>query len=80
MCAFFQHVVQKYILEPQGDRAGFACLRSLSHGLAVKMGAKADHIFVKSEYKLVRINLADILYIESLRDYIAIHTSDKQKL
>ncbi|RYD83715.1 MAG: response regulator transcription factor [Sphingobacteriales bacterium] len=45
-----------------------------------KASAKADHIFIKSEYKLVRVNLADILYIESLRDYIAIHTSDKQKI
>lgn len=41
---------------------------------------KADHIFIKSEYRLIRINLADILYIESLRDYIAIHTVDKQKI
>lgn len=32
-----------------------------------------DHIFVKSEYKIVRINLGDIFYFESLRDYVAIH-------
>jgi two-component system, LytTR family, response regulator len=42
--------------------------------------AKPDHIFVKSEYKLVRVNLADVLYIESLRDYIAIYTTGKQKI
>lgn len=42
--------------------------------------AKPDHIFIKSEYKLVRVNLADVLYIESLRDYIAIYTTDKQKI
>lgn len=41
---------------------------------------KPDHIFVKSEYKLVRVNLADVLYIESLRDYIAIYTTGKQKI
>mgnify|MGYP001554486169 CR=1 FL=1 len=40
---------------------------------------KPEHIFVKSEYKRVRVNLADILYIESLRDDIAIYTTGKQK-
>jgi DNA-binding LytR/AlgR family response regulator len=33
----------------------------------------ADHLFVKSEYKLVRIDLSDIKYIESQHEYIKIH-------
>jgi len=33
------------------------------------------YIFVKSEYRVQKIDLADILYIEALRDYIAIHTA-----
>ncbi len=33
----------------------------------------ADHLFVKSEYKLVRIELADIKYIEGQHEYIKIH-------
>lgn len=41
---------------------------------------KPDYIFIKSEYKLIRVNLTDILYIESLRDYIAIYTTGKQKI
>lgn len=32
-------------------------------------------IFVKTEYKIQKIDLADILYFEGLRDYVAIHTS-----
>ncbi|HEX9511565.1 MAG TPA: LytTR family DNA-binding domain-containing protein [Puia sp.] len=35
----------------------------------------ADHIFIKTEYRIQKVNLADILYIEALRDYIAIHTA-----
>lgn len=31
-------------------------------------------IFVKSEYKLLQINLDDIRYIEGLKDYVKIHT------
>jgi DNA-binding LytR/AlgR family response regulator len=33
-----------------------------------------DCLFVKSEYKIVRINLADIKYIESMREYVRIFT------
>lgn len=33
----------------------------------------ADHLFVKSEYKLIRIVLDDIKYIESQHEYIKIH-------
>ncbi len=39
-----------------------------------------DFIFVKSEYKLVKIMLNDILYIESLRDYIAFYTTKNEKI
>ncbi|WP_276479800.1 LytR/AlgR family response regulator transcription factor [Paraflavitalea pollutisoli] len=34
----------------------------------------AGYIFVKTEYKIQKIDLADILYMEGLRDYVAIHT------
>lgn len=39
-----------------------------------------DFFFVKSEYKLVRFDFADVLYLESLRDYVAIHTIDGRKV
>ncbi|MBQ9237396.1 MAG: response regulator transcription factor [Prevotella sp.] len=32
-------------------------------------------IYVKSDYKLVRIFLSDILYVEGLKDYVKIHLS-----
>ncbi len=33
----------------------------------------ANHLFVKSDYKLIRIELTDIKYIESQHEYIKIH-------
>lgn len=37
-----------------------------------------DHLFVKSEYKLMRIELSDIKFIESMHEYVRIHLiSDK---
>ena len=41
---------------------------------------KADRfIFVKSEYKLVRINLDDVLYIEGVKDYVKIYFDNGDK-
>ncbi|HVI45029.1 MAG TPA: LytTR family DNA-binding domain-containing protein [Chitinophaga sp.] len=37
-------------------------------------------IFVKADYKTVKINIPDITYIESLREYIAIHTRNSKTL
>lgn len=38
---------------------------------------KPTFIFVKSEYKLIRIDLPSILYIEGLKDYVKIYLQDK---
>ncbi len=38
-----------------------------------------DYIIVKSEYKLVQIPTAEILFIEGLKDYVKIYTEDEQK-
>lgn len=39
----------------------------------------ADCIYVKSDYKLVRISLDRILYVEGLKDYVKIHVEDEPK-
>ena len=36
-------------------------------------------IFVKSDYKLVQIELKNLLYVEGLKDYIKIYEEDKQR-
>ncbi len=38
---------------------------------------KSDFIFVRSERKMIKINFADINYIESLGDYLKIHLPNK---
>ena len=39
--------------------------------------AQNDFIFVRSDRKMIKINFDNILYIESLSDYIKIHTQEK---
>jgi len=37
-----------------------------------------DFLFIKSEYKLVRINFNDILYIEGMKEYVRIHLAGQK--
>jgi DNA-binding LytR/AlgR family response regulator len=41
-------------------------------------GSDQDHFFVKADKKMMRINLADIVYIEGLKDYVLIHLSNNR--
>jgi two-component system response regulator LytT len=38
-----------------------------------------DYLFVKVEYQLVRIALSDILYLESLKDYVKVYLQNTEK-
>jgi DNA-binding LytR/AlgR family response regulator len=40
----------------------------------------ADHIFIKSDYKLIRVELSDIKYIESMHEYVRIHLTNEKPL
>ncbi len=41
--------------------------------------ADADYFFVKSDYKLIRVEFSDIVYIEGLKDYVKIYLSSAPK-
>lgn len=75
----FDHDVVDYLLKPFSlDRFMTAVQRarerlSIAKPITEATSSKADFIFVKSEYRVVKIELKDILYLESLRDYVAIH-------
>lgn len=42
--------------------------------------AEIDFIFVKTEYKIQKIMLSDILYVEGLKDYVSIYTNSERIL
>ena len=37
-----------------------------------------DYIFVKTEYRIEKIEMKDILYIQGMKDYLQIHTIDRR--
>ncbi len=41
--------------------------------------ANSQFLFLKSEYKIRRINFNDILYIEGLKDYVKVHLQNDEK-
>lgn len=50
-----------------------------SGGNAGSGGGEERFLFVKSEYKLVKVNFDDILYIEGLKDYVKIYLDSGQR-
>jgi DNA-binding LytR/AlgR family response regulator len=42
--------------------------------------SQAQHLFVRSEYNLVKVAFSDIVYIETLDDYIKIHLTNRKPL
>ncbi|MEE9407130.1 MAG: LytTR family DNA-binding domain-containing protein [Polaribacter sp.] len=73
-----------YLLKPIGfDRFLQAVNKYFETKIIVKNTSievekvKDDYIFVRSERKMVKIIFDEILYVESLSDYIKIHTKDK---
>ena len=39
-----------------------------------------DHFFVKADGKLIKVRFEDILYIEGLKEYVSIYTTDNQRI
>ena len=75
----YEFDVVDYLLKPfSPDRFAIAVQKALARQKGMrdeKHKGNVDHLFVKSEYRMVKVMLGDILYLEALRDYIAIHTT-----
>ncbi|MEI6865901.1 LytTR family DNA-binding domain-containing protein [Flavicella sp.] len=57
----------------------FELVKGKSIPVTEVIAQEIEFIFVKSEYKQLRIKLADVLYFEGLKDYIKIWLKDKPK-
>jgi two-component system response regulator LytT len=54
-------------------------LLSLEQKVPAKVDVNNEFLFLKSDYKIKRINFNDILYIEGLKDYIKVYTQNAPK-
>ncbi len=66
----------EFLNAAQKARVYFESLQSNSFPKTEK---KQDFIFVKSEYRQVKIDFSEVLYIEGLKDYVKIYLKDNPK-
>jgi DNA-binding LytR/AlgR family response regulator len=54
-------------------------LLKLENQASAKVDVNNQFLFLKSDYKIRRVNFDDILYIEGLKDYVKVYIRDSQK-
>jgi len=84
--AYSEHAVESYrlsVLDYLLKPISYAqFVDATSKALTTKEESKAgeDHFFIKADYKIQRINHADLMYIENIKDYVRFHLKDGRKL
>lgn len=81
----FGYLVKPYGLNDLKAAIEVACINfeklwELEHSQHQENATLPGHIFVKSESKLVKINLADLGFVEAHGDYMVFHTKDKNHI
>ena len=71
----FDLQVADYLLKPFTFERFFQAVEKARNSNPVP---ERKFIFIKTEYRLEKVQLGDILYIEGMRDYRRIHTTQKQ--
>jgi len=75
----FEYHVTDFLKKPFTYQRFLEALQKLNLPSENGNGAvEEDHIFIKSDGKLVRLNYSDILFIESMGDYVKFVTGDKK--
>ena len=75
----FELKVTDYLLKPfTFQRFLQAANKARENLLKLSPQVEAEFIFIKTENRLEKIVVSDILYIEGMRDYRRIHTRDKR--
>jgi two-component system, LytTR family, response regulator len=75
----FELNVTDYLLKPFSFERFLQAVNKAMEYFSIKKSSENDsYIFVKTEYRLERIDIDDILYIEGMKDYLRIICSGKK--
>ncbi len=79
---FFQSVnkAEDYIRMKKGANTPPAVVQAPNPVPPAPAPKEKNYFFVKADYKSVKINYPDILYIEGLREYVCIYLQDKKRV
>lgn len=69
--------VADYLLKPFSFERFLKSIDKVYSDLVAKQEITKDYIFVKTEYRIEKIDFKNILYIQGMKDYLQIHTFDK---
>lgn len=74
-----------YLLKPIGYDSFMAAVakarqRLKLHDTEDSLEQKLGHLFIKSEYKIIRLNIDDIKYIEGQREYVRIYPLNQKPI
>jgi two-component system, LytTR family, response regulator len=76
-----------YLLKPVSlDRFVQACTKALelsqlkNKSSVTPAGTQPSYFFINADYSLIKINFADVLWVEGLKDYIKIHLKSTGKV
>lgn len=75
----FELRVTDYLLKPFTFERFIQAVESAENNLTKKANpVERKYIFIKTEHRLEKLMLSDLVYIEGMRDYRRIHTIDKR--
>lgn len=72
--------VSDYLLKPFTFERFVQAVTRVSDKLITGSQPQKQFVFIKTEYRLEKVNLADLLYIEGMRDYRCLHQPDRKIL
>lgn len=71
----YEYNVIDYLLKPVTFERFRLAIEKAKERIALQ-GTVPDFLFIKTEYRHQKVAFSDILYIEGLRDYFAVHTKN----
>ncbi len=75
----FEHRVTDYIQKPVQLPRLIKAIERAREVLNKRVADDPNELYVRVDGKLVRLDLQDVLYIESIGDYVIFHTEKKEK-
>jgi DNA-binding LytR/AlgR family response regulator len=70
--------VTDYLLKPFTLDRFIQSIEKVKHKISDKTASDLEFVFIKTENRLEKINIDEVLYVEGMGDYRRIHCSDKK--
>ncbi|TDN38634.1 response regulator transcription factor [Hymenobacter sp. UV11] len=77
----FEHDVIDYLLKPIPFERFYQAVEKAQRRLRpTPAETSRPYLFIKTEHRMQRVNLAEVLYLEGLQNYVLIHTATEKLL